>query len=185
MKQIHSGWVIPVSKNAVTQEADGMITEDKSIALGMVSADCLPVLFYDPKAKLIALTHAGWKGMVAGIITETVAVLCKSGASTSDILVGIGPSIRSCCYTVESERTMAFKKIFSKRTLMKGIRKNGGIWSISLQAVVKEELQRCGIAEYNIEDLGICTACSDEYFSFRRSSDKENFDEFLSFIALV
>ena len=184
-KQVHGSQIVSVSHDlSEPQEADGMITGLSDVVLGMVSADCVPVLFYDPKKKIVALVHAGWKGITQGIISETMKSFLEAGTNVSDILVGIGPSIRSCCYSVDGARVSVFEKTFPLSSLEKNIETRNSICYLSLQGVIVRELQKLGILQNHIEDLGICTACSGEYFSYRASTDKTNFAEFLSVIAI-
>jgi len=103
LKQVHGNTVIKVNKETVGQEADGLVTNVKGIALGIVTADCGPVLFYDPIEEVIGACHAGWRGAKAGIIHETIIAMEDLGATRSQIYASIGPTIQQDHYEVGPE----------------------------------------------------------------------------------
>jgi len=104
--QIHSPDVVTVTAVWTPDnrpEADAMVTKEKGIALGILTADCAPVLFVDPKAGVIGATHAGWRGALTGVIENTVAAMEKLGAARGAIQAAIGPCIHWNSYEVGPE----------------------------------------------------------------------------------
>src|SRR5690606_24688411 len=82
---------------------DAMVTKTKGLALGVLSADCVPVLFADPEAKVVGAAHAGWRGALTGVLQATVAAMCGLGARRSHIHAAVGPCIGAASYEVGGE----------------------------------------------------------------------------------
>ncbi len=102
--QVHSADAVAVNApHAQTPKADAMVTSTKGIALGILTADCQPVLFADKKAGVIGAAHAGWKGALYGVLDATVAQMESLGAARADIVAVIGPSISQANYEVGPE----------------------------------------------------------------------------------
>ena len=83
--------------------ADAMVTDRPDIALGIVTADCAPVLFADPRAGVVGAAHAGWRGAVAGVIEATIAAMARLGATPASTVAAIGPCIRQPSYEVGAD----------------------------------------------------------------------------------
>jgi YfiH family protein len=161
VKQVHGNGVVTVKSPAEhsSLEADAVITAVKAVAIGVVTADCAPVLLYDHRKKAVGAIHAGWKGIAAGVVEAAVGGL--TDADPSSIVAAIGPAIGPCCYTVGAEVIEEFKK----RLAAPRIREN----RLDLGASVKTALISSGLLEKNIESSGLCTACrGDLFFSYRR-----------------
>lgn len=104
LKQVHSNKVIEVTKIWTEEVAgDGMVTNIPGLALGILTADCGPVLFYDPKTQIIGACHAGWRGAKDGILKATVSAMEKLGATRSNIYATLGPTIQQNNYEVGPE----------------------------------------------------------------------------------
>lgn len=103
LNQVHSPKALHVSSNVSGLKADGLVTKTKGLALGIATADCGPVLFYDPKAEVIGACHAGWRGAKAGIIKATLDEMEDLGANRSHIVTSIGPMIQQSHYEVGPE----------------------------------------------------------------------------------
>lgn len=104
LNQIHGHKVIKVSRPTISlQEGDGLVTGEKQLALGIWTADCGPVLFYDPKTEIIGACHAGWKGAKSGILQETLKAMESLGAKRSQIYATLGPTIHQENYEVGPE----------------------------------------------------------------------------------
>jgi len=160
LKQVHSAAILQVlDGNRPTQipTGDAIITNSKTAFLVIQVADCLPVLVFDPRKKLIAGAHAGWKGSLLGIVPEVVRQLFLRGSSAEDLRVWLGPSIRACCYEVDVERAI----LFPRRPDFKR--------HIDLVSFNQELLENAGVRKENIFVDSRCTACSAEPFpSYRR-----------------
>src|SRR3974377_1328848 len=103
--QIHSSTVVVVDKpwDGEAAEADALVTRTPGLAIGALTADCAPVLYCDPEARVIAAAHAGWRGALSGIAEATVAAMEELGASCERIVAVIGPSISQRAYEVGAE----------------------------------------------------------------------------------
>ncbi|MFA5339461.1 MAG: peptidoglycan editing factor PgeF [Candidatus Omnitrophota bacterium] len=169
LQQAHGGVVVKVdAKTALSGEipgADGAITDAKGITLSVRTADCLPVLFYDPEHNAIGVAHAGWKSTKEKIAKNVVeAMRSEYGSSPAKLLAGMGPALRQCCYEVNSEFLVHFPD-----SVVKMAHKH----YFDLVGENAEQLIAAGISAKNIFDCGICTGCrNSEFFSFRKEKDK-------------
>jgi len=148
---------------------DAMVTNVPGICLMVLSADCVPILMWDPAKKVIGVVHAGWKGTLHLIARKTVKVFQKDfDSSPHDIRAGIGPSIGPCCFEVGSEVISQVKDrlgIGKKHIARKPADKKGyfDLWSAN-----QEQLVQAGIPENNIEVARTCTCDhADVFFSHR------------------
>ena len=141
-------------------DADAMVSNEKNIFLSVTAADCLPVFFFDHKQKCFGIAHAGWRGLVAGVLENVVEKMTQEFATqASDIQVVIGPHICAACYEVGREVAEQFypENVFEK---------NGKIFA-DLASEAKQRLQNQGV--HAIEISAECTyENSQKYFSARR-----------------
>jgi YfiH family protein len=151
-------------------EADAMVTNMQGVCPVVLTADCVPVLFYDPVGKVAGVAHAGWRGTLKHIVSVTVkAMAVHFGSRPGDILAGIGPSIGPCCYEVREEVLEATEKAYGSRDGF--IRRNsGGRWHFDLWYANRFELVSAGIQPGNIGEMGKCTKCNDHTFFSSRAS---------------
>jgi polyphenol oxidase len=184
MDQVHDSIVALVSENdkgSVIEKTDGLVTNETGVFLGVITADCIPFLLYDPKTKLVAAVHAGWRGLFAEIIKVAIAEMVKKGSKPEDILVVIGPSIRTCCYSVSEEFVENFREKFGD--VEKFIHRRDGKIYFNLQKVAKEQLAAVGVLANNIEDADYCTFDQKDLYSCRREG--KSFGEMMGIIGLV
>ncbi len=155
-------------------DVDGLITNIPGITLVTQFADCVGLLFFDPKKRVIAASHAGWRGTVGEIGRITVEMMSKNfGSNPSDILVAIAPSIGPCCFEVD-------KPVYDEFTKLKSVDlnkiiddKGNGKYHIDLWECNKQILLNAGILEENITVTDLCTKCnSDIFFSHRATLGK-------------
>lgn len=146
---------------------DAMVTEVEGLALGVTTADCGPVLFADPKARVIGAAHAGWKGAFTGVLETTIAEMEKLGADRSDIVVAIGPLIRQPSYEVGAEFVERFTQSDAAfaRFFIPSTRADHSMFDLG--GFIRMRLERAGIA--SIDDTGIDTYPDNNLFSYRRS----------------
>lgn len=152
---------------------DALMTKQKGVALVTYYADCVPLLFLDVGTPAIALAHAGWRGTVKKIGQKTVSQMVKKfGSHPENILVGIGPCIKSCCYEVDEPVVQEFKRAFSYlEELIED--KGGGHWMLDLVKANKKQLEDAGIKPQNITVSHYCTSCSNDlFFSYRADHGK-------------
>jgi len=155
------GW--EALENAVAN-SDALITDIPGVMLVILTADCVPILLYDRKKKVVAAVHAGWKGTRAQIVYKTVKKMEEVyGSDPTDILAGIAPSIGKCCYEVGVEVAEHFAEV------PEALREKGEKYMLDLPAVNHYQLRKSGLEEANIELSGVCTACEvDDFFSYRK-----------------
>lgn len=166
--QVHSSKVIYIDKiteNLSNIDADGMVAKGKR-AIGVKTADCLPILLYDPKKKVIGAIHAGWKGLAGGIIENAIRVMKEADSLPCHIFVTIGPHIRSCCYNVTPDRIKIFADLEIDQTFY--VKRSGLNLYLDLGKFASVKLTRLGIPPAQIETSELCTACNEKFYSFRR-----------------
>ena len=139
------------------QEADGMVTNCSGIALGVLTADCIPILLADPKAKIIGAVHAGWRGALGGVINSTVELMVKHGATLSDICAAIGPCIGQESYEVGAEfREQFLAKDNLTESFFRTGSKNQKFW-FDLSGFARWELENIGIFQNSLSTHDTCS----------------------------
>lgn len=142
-------------------DVDGMVTNTSGVALVTQYADCTPLLFCDPVKKVIAASHAGWRGTVKLIGKVTVQKMVKEfGCVPKDIMVGIGPCIGQCCYEVDAPVYTEFEKIDFLNFDKIFINKSNGRYMLDLVEANRQILINAGIHPDNIDVNDICTCCN-------------------------
>jgi polyphenol oxidase len=172
-RQVHSDKFIIIREKCDQgnpSEADALITQVRKVALAVMVADCLPILMADPVTRVIAAVHAGWRGILARIVEATISGMKNSfGVRESDLIVAIGPGIRSCCFEVGRDVFDLFEKTFRGTSLAKPHPDHPEKWLLDLRAALDIQLSSSGINKTSIYDLGACTCCNTkEFFSYRR-----------------
>jgi YfiH family protein len=190
LNQIHSNVAVKVDRPWSIDElpeADAMVTDKSGVALGVLTADCAPLLFYSCKNNgdpVVAASHCGWSGARGGIIASTIDMLLDYGAQKSKICASVGPCISMESYQVRTD----FYKNFLDESHHNSIffRKNlDGSMNFNLQAYIKYKLLKLGVKSIHI--LGVDTYFNEEdYFSFRRSThrDEPDYGRQISVIAI-
>ncbi len=184
-KQIHDNSVMVIhdghrgrgalSHETAIADTDAFVTNVSNVALSIFTADCLSIFFFDPVHKAIGIAHAGWKGTRGEVALKTIRVMQSEYKSdASDIVVGFGPAIRSCCYEVGDE----FAEYFRKELVRKQ-----GRYFLDIVGANKRQLLSIGVKQESIFDCGICTSCKHvDFFSYRK--EKENAGRMISIIML-
>jgi len=168
-------------RGGILPETDGSITSEKGIFLSVTAADCLPVFFYGPKKEIVAIAHAGWRGLAKGILPRVVQKMKEEfSCRPSDILIGIGPGIGEHHYEVKPDVAEYFQDFPS------AISKRKGKIFLDLKKIAEIQLQSLGVRGQNIEIHPACTYCEkDTYFSWRRDKAKiENVQAMLGVIGM-
>jgi hypothetical protein len=149
-------------------EADAIVTAKPGLAIGVLTADCAPVLLCDREARVIGAAHAGWRGALAGILEATVKAMKKLGAKPERITAVIGPTISQKAYEVGSEFVEHFLAEAPESGAFFITDEGSGEPHFDLAGYVGERLARAGVG--SIADLGLCTYCEEtRLFSYRRS----------------
>lgn len=156
-----------LSLDNVIQGTDALITAEKNVVLSSYYADCVPLFFLDPVNTVVALAHAGWRGTAKHIGVKVVENMVSIfGSEPKNMLVGIGPSIGSCCYSVDEDVKDCFDGAYESKVF----KYKSGRWMLDLKKANKYMLLDAGIEEKNITVSNICTCCkSDVFFSYRAS----------------
>ncbi len=142
-------------------DVDGLITNKSGVALVTQYADCTPLLFCDPKKRVIATSHAGWRGTVKLIGKVTVdKMIADFGCNPNDIIAGIGPCIKHCCYEVDNPVLCEFKKIDFLELDRIITPKENGRYMLDLVEANRQILIHSGILAENIDASDICTCCN-------------------------
>lgn len=168
VKQVHSAdAVFATEAMAAPLEADALVTDRPGLLLGIVTADCAPVLLVDDKAGVVGAAHAGWRGAVSGVLENTVAAMSRLGSDPADIRAAIGPTIAQPSYEVDK----AFRRSFTEADDRFFDEGREGHWQFDLPGFVAHRLVRAGVIE--VDDLREDT-CSqpDRFHSFRRASHR-------------
>ena len=176
LNQIHSNKFYFINKNYKFKKkklnGDALITNVKKIALGVIVADCVPVLIYDKNLKIISAIHAGWKGVYKEIIKKVVKFLIKKGSNTKNLVAVIGPSISEKSYEVQKDFKSKFLKKDKQSKFFFKIRKNKTYFD--LNKYVYYHLKKLGIKNLEIIKKNTFDP-KNNFFSARRSiQNKEN-----------
>lgn len=165
--QVHGTRVAVVGPNdrgQVRPETDALVTADASVVLMLRFADCVPVLFFDRRQRAVGLAHAGWRGVVAGVVASTVTKLVEVfGSRPADLWAGIGPSIGRCCYEVGHD---VVDQVTDALNGLRPFRRVNDQVHLDLWSAVHYQLEEAGVGQIEVAEL--CTAChTDEWFSHR------------------
>jgi hypothetical protein len=174
LHQVHSGDALYAAApwpDDARPHADALVTDRPGLVLGILTADCAPVLFADPQAGVVAAAHAGWKGAFGGVVEATVAEMEKRGADRTRIAAAVGPCIARRSYEVDDAflRRFAEADPENERFFTGGARPDRH--QFDLEAFVLSRLAAAGLAR--VEALGEDTyAQPDRFFSFRRATHR-------------
>ena len=156
-----------ITRTSDIEDTDGLVCNIPNIALIVFSADCVPVLLFDPVRTVVAAVHAGWRGTVKQIAAKCVQLMQSHyGSNPADILAAVGPSIGPCCFEIGDDTVIHFnEKYVTKKT--------NGKYTADLWAHNRDSLINAGLLQQNIDICGRCTVCeSDKFYSYRTHRDK-------------
>ena len=188
LNQKHSNQVIYFKdKESVENKlsGDAVISEVKNIGLGLLTADCTPILFYDPSKKIIGCAHAGWKGALNGIIKNTVKKFNELNSNNSDLIAVVGPCIKKNNYEVKEDFLKKFiaqdkkNEIFFEKI-------NSEKYIFDLRSFINKEISNLNIT--NIENIEMDTFSEKEFFySYRRSclNNEQDYGRCISVILMT
>jgi YfiH family protein len=171
-RQVHSAEVVTVSapwQPEAAPQADALVTATAGMALGVLTADCLPVLFADRQKPIIGAAHAGWKGAFSGVLENTLAAMQALGAN--DIIAAIGPAIAQASYEVGPEFHARFtnnQQPTSNRLFFAPSAK-AEHFCFNLKAYAASRLEKAGVTAVNLLANDTCLEEND-FFSFRRAT---------------
>ncbi|MFQ5775458.1 MAG: peptidoglycan editing factor PgeF [Kiloniellaceae bacterium] len=169
--QVHSNRVAVVERPWPRDRApqvDALVTTRPGVALGVLSADCAPVLLADPKAAVVGAAHAGWRGALAGIVEAVVEAMVELGARRADIVAGIGPTIGRRSYEVGPEFPAPFmEQARDNRDFFRPAPRDGH-FMFDLKGYVARRLAAAGVGNAQILPGDTCTQEA-RFFSYRRA----------------
>lgn len=179
VKQVHGSTVLTVKAqdpSLLDVPADGLITKAEDLALGIRTADCVPVFFWDPVRKVAGIAHGGWRGVKDGLMSRMLNVFERDfGTDLKDLKIVFGPSIRKCCYEVGKEFLGYFPGFYHAKDANKGY--------LDLIAVLRGRFIKRGVLAQGIYDTGLCTVCENKkFFSYR--AEKNTQQRILSVICI-
>ena len=169
LKQVHGAAVIHASAGGLAGNADAIVTVTPGLPIAVFSADCVPLLLYDPEGQRLAAAHAGWRGTVQSVARAAVEALMAAGGRPERFLAALGPSIGPCCYEVDKPVIAQLDQAFTGRwgTWVKAV--GPGKWMFDLWAANEEQLRGAGIPGDRIGNPRLCTGCrTDLFYSYRR-----------------
>jgi YfiH family protein len=171
VQQVHGAQVQRVDAQAdprlVAQlKGDVLVAEDA--AVGVRTADCVPILLADPQTRYVAAVHAGWRGVCAGAVGEGVRALCEASSAPASRLIGaVFPHIRRCCFEVGDDVALQLEAA-APGAACRGVGPHGRP-HIALDVLVRAQLLAAGVAAASVDDLPGCTCCdTTRFFSYRR-----------------
>jgi hypothetical protein len=154
--------------------ADAIVTRTEGLAIGVTAADCGPILFVDPNARVIGAAHAGWKGALTGIVESTVDAMERLGADRAGIVAAIGPLIRQPSYEVGNEFVERFVDADAQNVLFFLPASREGHAMFDLAGFIRMRLENAGVSV--IDDIGVDTYSDERFFSYRRSVHRKEPD---------
>ncbi|HSB34606.1 MAG TPA: peptidoglycan editing factor PgeF [Nitrospirota bacterium] len=173
VNQVHGEDIVVVDdKNFMevkAAKADALVTGARGIAVGVETADCVPILLIDPEKPAVAAVHAGWRSTVKNIAQKAVEKMrIEFGSDPGKIIAAIGPAIGPECYEVDEPVMSPVRENFSFWREVASPRGNDR-WSLDLVKLNRLELVRARLHEINVYSFGLCTSClADLFYSYRR-----------------
>ena len=186
MKQVHGDHIVDVTDPSLKEagEADGMVTDEKGIFLGVLTADCVPILFSVRGRNVAAVAHAGWRGTLAGIAAKMVRHLRdRYNVDPDAVEAALGPSIGACCYEIGAG---VAEPLVGKwgGAAQKSLQSRDGKQFLDLRELNRLLLHDAGVPQEQIFPIGPCTSCArEDLFSYRR--DKTETGRQISFIGFT
>jgi YfiH family protein len=172
-RQVHGATVLSLAQcreEAGRREADAVVSTTPGVKIGIVTADCVPLLLASRDGSAVAAVHAGWRGLARGVIGAGVrALVAAAGVAPADLLAGIGPHIGSCCYEVDAPVLDALRQRFAGGLQATLLPARSGHALLDLGALTRAALEREGLPPSAIgESAGLCTHCDPRRFHSHR-----------------
>lgn len=176
--QVHSPDVLVVERawpEGERPRVDAMVTKVQGLTLGVLSADCVPVLFADPESGIVGAAHAGWRGALTGVLEATVRAMCDLGAKASQIRAAIGPCIGAASYEVGPEFPAPFLALDPAYAAFFRPALRDGHQMFDIEGYVEARLKALELAEIEAAHRDTC-AEREVFFSYRRSTLRNEAD---------
>lgn len=182
VRQVHGGAVrlvergsgpLATAEGRAVLEGDGLITREEEMALGIQTADCVPILVADTRLRAVGAFHAGWRGTLQGIAALGVEAMRRDfGSRAGDLVAAVGPAIGPCCFAVGEEVRSQFERRYGDVGDLFPVRDGGQIF-LDLWEANRRQLVEAGVRAEAISVVGECTSCTRlgdgrrRYFSHR------------------
>lgn len=170
--QVHGTTVVPLERPlAEGRKADALVSRNPGLALTVLTADCAPVLFADPVAKVVGAAHAGWRGALAGVTDATLDAMCDLGAEAARISAAVGPCIAQASYEVGAEFRATFLEVATDNARYFAAGERAQHFQFDLPGYLVDRLRARGLAA--VEASGQDTyAAPEHFFSYRRATHR-------------
>jgi YfiH family protein len=145
LKQVHGADVIRATEGGCVGKADVVMTDRPGLPIAVFSADCVPLLIYDPDGRRLAAAHAGWRGTAQSVARAAVEALVEHGGRAESLLAALGPSIGPCCYEVDKPVIARLDQAFPGRWGAWARSVGAGKWMLDLWAANEAELRSAGL----------------------------------------
>lgn len=174
VKQVHGTDVLVLDRPVAAGEVfpggwDAIVTDQPGLLLTVRTADCVPLLLYDPQQRVVAAVHAGWRGAVGGIVPKAIETMRdRFGSRSTTLEVGIGPSVGPCCYEVDTPVLTQLREQFSEwRDVIEPNSPDSAM--LDLRALVRRQAEHQGVQPGRIRAVRVCTMCHPGlFYSYRR-----------------
>ena len=179
VRQMHGTRVIRIESREHPAEeyrqaqADALVTDQPGVAIGVLTADCVPILLVDPVRRAVAAVHAGREGSLHHVSGHVVRRMARDfGSRPQDLVAAVGPCIETACYPVSEE--VAVRAREAGVTEERGLVQREGTFYLDLRRINQVELLEAGLREERIHHVDLCTACHPRtFYSYRRSKGKK------------
>jgi YfiH family protein len=170
LRQVHGDQVIRVDDPATLQgdvQGDALTTDRVGVLITVSTADCVPILLFDPVRRVISAVHAGWRGTLLGIVKRAVSEMGRHfGSAPDDLMAAIGPAIGRCCFEVGPE---VWRGVSSAHQDVVVVRKTDEKAMLDLPQLNAIQIEEVGLLPARIAICDRCTACAPElFYSYRR-----------------
>jgi polyphenol oxidase len=178
LRQVHGNRVVVLTEATDSQlirgaPGDGLLTNRPELPLGVITADCFPVVLAAPHVPAVGIVHAGRQGIAAGVVSTAIALMSQAfDAPPEALFVAIGPGIGRCCYEVDEASAEPFETQFTLNDAVYRPSRPGHLY-LDLQQIIVQQLRRAGVPSTHIWRADLCTACHAHWFySYRREGPR-------------
>lgn len=169
LRQVHGAQVACAERGGLAGRGDVLLTERPGLPLAVFTADCLPIVLYDPLNHRLAAVHSGWRGTVQAVARAAVDALVSAGGAPDSFVATVGPSIGPCCYEVDRPVIEPLSRAFPEGWASWARPAGSGKWMLDLWRANEDQLRAAGLRPERIDNPRLCTACrTDLFFSYRR-----------------
>lgn len=174
VKQVHGTDALVVDRPLIESDQfpggwDALVTDQPGVTVAVRTADCVPVLVHDPRRRVVAAIHAGWRGAVAGIVPKTLLLMtARFGSAASDLRISIGPSAGPCCYEVDEPVLDQLRAgLPDWQSVLRDY--EGSKARLDLKALIRRQVEEEGLPAASISSVNLCTICHEDlFYSYRR-----------------